>query len=79
MNLNPRHLFYQVYFSLFEQNDCIPTQCGEVSEYSDSAHAEVVELFLTCINESNVPIMIKEEECINVDVVNNNDVIRTHI
>ena len=36
----PPHLFYQIYLSFPEQNDCIPPKCGELSEYTDSAHTE---------------------------------------
>ena len=25
----------------FEQNDCTPPKCGELAEYTDSAHTEV--------------------------------------
>ena len=37
----PPHLFYQIYLSFLEQNDCTPPKCGELSEYTDSAHTEV--------------------------------------
>ena len=37
----PPHFFYQIYLSFLEQNDCIPPKCGELSEYTDSAHTEV--------------------------------------
>ena len=39
----PPHLFYQIYLSFLEQNDCTPPRCGELSEYTDSAHTEVEE------------------------------------
>ena len=39
----PPHLFYQIYRSFPEQNDCTPPKCGELSEYTDSAHTEVEE------------------------------------
>ena len=35
------HLFYQIYLSFFQQNYCTPPKCGELSEYTDSAHTEV--------------------------------------
>ena len=37
----PPHLFYQIYLSFPEQNDSTPPKCGELSEYTDSAHTEV--------------------------------------
>ena len=37
----PAHLFYQIYISFLEQNNCTPPKCGELSEYTDSAHTEV--------------------------------------
>ena len=37
----PPHLFYQIYLSFLEQNDCTPPKCGELSEDTDSAHTEV--------------------------------------
>ena len=40
----PPHLFYQIYISFLEQNDCTPPKCGELSEYTDSAHTEVEDL-----------------------------------
>ena len=40
----PPHLFYQIYLSVLEQNDCTPPKCGELSEYTDSAHTEVEDL-----------------------------------
>ena len=50
----PPHLFYQIYLSFLEQNDCTPPKCGELSEYTDSAHTEVEDLSSRCMNESNV-------------------------
>ena len=40
----PPHLFYQIYLSFLEQNDCTPPKCGELSEYTDSARTEVEDL-----------------------------------
>ena len=37
----PPHLFYEIYLSFLEQNDCTPPKCGELPEYTDSAHTEV--------------------------------------
>ena len=37
----PPHLFYQIYLSFLDQNDCTPPKCGELSDYTDSAHTEV--------------------------------------
>ena len=34
----PPHLFYQIYLSFLKQNDSTPPKCGELSEYTDSAH-----------------------------------------
>ena len=40
----PPHLFYQIYLSFLEQNDCTPPKSDELSEYTDSAHTEVEDL-----------------------------------
>ena len=37
----PPHNIYQIYHFLSERNDCTPPKCGELSEYTDSAHTEV--------------------------------------
>ena len=50
----PPHLFYQKYISFLEQNDCTPPRCGELSDYTDSAHTEVGDPSLGCMNVSNV-------------------------
>ena len=50
----PPHLFYQLYLSVLEQNDCAPPNCGELSEYTDSAHTEVEDLSSRYMNGSNV-------------------------
>ena len=50
----PPHLFYQIYLSFLEQNDCTSPKCGELSEYTDSAHTEVEGLSSRCMNGSNV-------------------------
>ena len=50
----PPHLFYQIYISFLEQNDCTPPKCGELSEYTDSAHTEVEDLSSRYMNGSNV-------------------------
>ena len=50
----PPHLFYQIYISFLEQNDCTPPKCGELSEYTDSAHTQVDDPSLGCMNVSNV-------------------------
>ena len=34
------HLIHQIYLFFLEQNDCTPPKCGELSEYTDSAHTE---------------------------------------
>ena len=36
----PPHI-YQIYHSLSVLDDCTPPKCGELSEYTDSAHTEV--------------------------------------
>ena len=38
------HLFYKIYPSSFGPDDCTPPKCGEMSEYTDSAHTEVEDL-----------------------------------
>ena len=57
----PPHLLYQIYLSFLEQNDCTPPKCGELSEYTDSAHTytdsahtEVEDLSSRYMNGSNV-------------------------
>ena len=47
----PPHLFYQIYLSFLEQNDCTPPRCGELSDYTDSAHTEVEDPSLGCKQE----------------------------
>ena len=54
----PPHLFYQIYLSFPEQNDCTPPKCGELSEYTDSAHTEVEDLSSRCMNGSNKLITV---------------------
>ena len=44
------HLFFQICLPLLEQNDCTPPKCGELSEYTDSAHTEVEDLSSRCMN-----------------------------
>ena len=39
----PPHNIYQIYHFLSVRDDCTPPKCGELSEYTDSAHTEVVE------------------------------------
>ena len=50
----PPHLFYQIYLSFLEQNDCTTPKCGELSEYIDSAHSEVEDLSSRYMNGSNM-------------------------
>ena len=45
----PPHLFYQIYLSFLEQNDCTPPRCGELSDYT-----QVEDPSLGCMNGSNV-------------------------
>ena len=49
----PPHLFYQIYLSFLEHNDCTPPKCGELSEYTDSAHTEVEDLSSRYMNGSD--------------------------
>ena len=51
----PPHLFYQIYLSFLEQNDCTPPNCGELSKYTDSAHTEVEDLSSKYMNGSDAP------------------------
>ena len=37
----PPHNIYQIYLSFFVRDDCSPPKCGELSEYTDSAHTEM--------------------------------------
>ena len=50
----PPHLFYQIYPSSSEPDDCTSPKYGEMSEYTDSAHTEVEILFSRCMNGSDV-------------------------
>ena len=50
----PPHLFYQIYLSFLEENDCTPPKCGKLSEYTDSAHTEVEDLSSRYMNGSNM-------------------------
>ena len=51
----PPHFFYQIYSSFFlELDDCTPLKCGELSEYTESAHSEVEDLSSRYTNGSNV-------------------------
>ena len=47
------HNIYQIYHSL-SVRDCTPPKCGELSEYTDSAHTEVEDPSLGCMNVSNM-------------------------
>ena len=47
----PPHLFYKIYHSFL---DCTVPKCGELSEYTDSAHTEVEDLSSRCMNDSNM-------------------------
>ena len=49
----PSHLFLQIYLSMLEPNDCIPPKCGELSEYTVSAHTAVENLSSRCMNGSD--------------------------
>ena len=40
-------------FPFFHQNDCTPPKCGELSEYTDSAHTEVEDPSSRCTNASD--------------------------
>ena len=40
----PQHLLCQIYIFFLEQNYCTSPKCGELSEYTDSAHTEVEDL-----------------------------------
>ena len=50
----PPHNIYQIYHSLSVRDDCTPPKCGELSEYTDSAHTEVENPSLGCMNGLNV-------------------------
>ena len=49
----PHHI-YQIYHFFSERDDCTPPKCGAPSEYTDSAHTEVDDPSLGCMNVSNV-------------------------
>ena len=50
----PPHLFYQIYLSFLDQNDCTQKKLGELSEYTDSAHPEVEDLSSRYMDGSDV-------------------------
>ena len=52
----PPHNIYQIYHSLSVRDVCTPPKCGELSEYtdSDSAHTEVEDPSLGCMNVLNM-------------------------
>ena len=50
----PPHHIYQIYHFLSERDDCTPPKCGAPSEYTDSAHTEVEDSSLGCMNESHI-------------------------
>ena len=41
------------YIFFFQQNSCTPPECGELSEYTDSAHTEVEDSSSRCMNGSD--------------------------
>ena len=45
-------LLPNIYF--LEKNDCTPSKCGELSEYTDSAHTEVEGISSRYMKEGNV-------------------------
>ena len=47
-----RRLVSNIY--LFQNDDYFPPNCGELSEYTDSAHTEVEDLCSKCMNILNV-------------------------
>ena len=47
------HLFFQIYISLFESDDCIALKYDELLEYINSAHTEVEDLSSRWVNGSN--------------------------
>ena len=49
----PPYVFYQIYPSLFGPDDCTPSKCGEMSEYTDSTHTEVEDPSSRCMNVSD--------------------------
>ena len=53
--LTTTFIFYQIYISFFfyEQNDCTQSKCGELSEYTGSAHTEVEDPSSRCMNGSD--------------------------
>ena len=48
------HLFYEIYISFLEKHYCTLPKCVELSEYTDSAHTEVKDPSLRCMNASDV-------------------------
>ena len=45
----PLHLSHQIYISFFHQNDCTLPKCGQLSEYTDSAHTEAEDPSSKCM------------------------------
>ena len=52
----PPHHTYQIYHSLSERDDCTPPKCGELSEYTDSAHTDREDPSLGSMNGSNMRV-----------------------
>ena len=50
----PPHHIYQIYHFLFEWDDFTPPKCGELSDYTDSAHTKVEDPSLGYMNGSNI-------------------------
>ena len=48
----PQHHIFQIHHFLSERDDCTPPKCGELSEYTDSAHTEVEDPSLEYITET---------------------------
>ena len=53
LNDSTTSLLPNIYISFLEQNDYTPPKCGELSEYTDSAHTEVDDLSSRYMNGSD--------------------------
>ena len=57
----PPHLFYQIYLSFLDPNDCTPPKCDKLSEHTDSVHTEVEDLFSRwhCTKSSDCQVRVR--------------------
>ena len=57
----PPHLFYQIYLSFLEQNDCTPPECGELSDLCKERNLHFI------VNETMFHEIIREKILLFLD------------